>query len=294
MHILVTGGTGFIGSALLDRLLVDGHRLTVLSRSVRNGDPRVSYVQSLEAISSDTGIDAIINLAGESLAAKRWSEAYKRKIVASRLETTEALLALIERLESPPKVLLSGSAIGYYGAHGNEALDEQAKPGSGFAADLCQRWEAVASEAGNAGVRVCLLRLGVVLDRDGGALVEMVRPFKMGIANWVGDGKQYLSWIHRDDVVAAIVHLLEQPHLSGPYNLTAPSPVTSRQFCDALKRHLRTLVTLPMPAVVMRTLVGEMADELLICGQRVVPGGLEASGFEFRHPDIDSALAASL
>ena len=141
---------------------------------------------------------------------------------------------------------------------------------------------------------MCLLRLGVVLDRDGGALIEMVRPFKMGIANWVGNGKQYLSWIHRDDVVAAIVHLLEQAHLSGPYNLTAPSPVTSRQFCDALKRHLPTLVTLPMPALLMRTLVGEMAEELLLSGQRVVPGGLEASGFEFRYPDIDGALAASL
>jgi len=294
MNILITGGTGFIGAALVPQLVEDGHAVTVLSRSRRETTDNVVYIDSLDSLGPEASVEVIINLAGASLADRRWTKTYKREIVSSRMSTTRAVLGLIERLQTPPAVLLNASAIGYYGASDQTPLDETSPQGEGFAADLCGDWEALASEVGQRGVRCCLLRLGVVLDRDGGALQEMARPFKLGVANWIGDGHQYLSWIHRDDVVSAIRFLMTDDQLSGPFNLTAPTPVTSREFCAAMKRHVRTLVTLPMPGVAMRALVGEMADELLISGQRVVPTGLTRAGFEFNFPDIDSALAASL
>ncbi len=294
MQILVTGGTGFIGQALVPALLAAGHTVIILSRGTHPDRAGIRYLQSLDAITGDEIIDAVINLAGASLAGRRWNAAYKNEIVASRIDTTQSLLDLFQRLERAPGVLLTASAIGYYGASDATALNESAPPGEGFSADLCRQWEQLASSAEAMGVRVCFLRLGVVLAAGGGALTEMARPFRLGVANWIGDGSQYLSWIHRDDAIAAMLFLLQDTSLSGPFNLTAPAPVTSRELCDALKRQLRTLVTLPMPAPVMRMMVGEMADELLISGQRVMPAALSAAGFTFQHGDIDSALAASL
>ena len=228
MHYLVTGGTGFIGSALIPALLADGHSVTVLSRRAGSDQKSLRFIASLDVIAADTRIDAVVNLAGASLAGKRWTTAYKQEIFASRLATTERLLKLIARLETPPQVLLSASAIGYYGHHGDEPLSEEGAVVPGFSQDLCQRWEAAAMQASGLGVRVCLLRLGVVLDRDGGAMEEMARPFKFGVANWIGSGTQWLSWVHRRDVVAAIRFLQEHAELSGPFNITAPEPVTSR------------------------------------------------------------------
>ena len=294
MQILVTGGTGFIGQALLPALTAAGHEVLVLSRGRHQDRKGVRYLQDLDSLPAETPVDAVINLAGASLAGRRWNAAYKREIVASRIETTRSILELVTRLDRAPGVLLNASAIGYYGASDDTPLDESAAPGQGFSAELCQQWEQVAAGAETAGVRVCLLRLGVVLDAGGGALAEMARPFRLGVANWIGDGHQYLSWVHRSDVVAAMLLLLENEALSGPFNVTAPAPVTSRELCDALKRQLRTLVTLPMPAAMMRLMVGEMADELLITGQRVVPAALTSAGFAFHHRTIDSALAASL
>ena len=294
MQILVTGGTGFIGQALVPALAEAGHELLILSRGHHKDEQGVRYLRDLDDLPAATPIDAVINLAGASLAGKRWNDAYKREILDSRIDTTRAVIELLERLDKPPGVLLNASAIGYYGASDSSPLDEHAPAGAGFSAELCQQWEQVASRAQDSGVRVCLLRLGVVMDAGGGALTEMARPFRMGVANWIGDGRQYLSWVHRTDVVGAMLFLLEDDTLSGAFNVTAPVPVTSRELCDAMKRQLRTLVTLPMPASVMRVMVGEMADELLITGQRVVPTALSEAGFSFRHPDIDSALAASL
>lgn len=290
MHILITGGTGFIGTPLTASLVEHGHEVMILTRQSLQAANGVRYVRDLEEIDSDAQIDAVINLAGASLAGRRWGAAYKREILDSRLGTTTAVLHLLKRLKTKPAVLLNASAIGYYGHHNDERLHEGSPSTPGFSQDLCLQWETLAQRAEHLGVRVCLLRLGVVLDAGGGAFEQMSQPFRMGIANWMGHGRQWLSWVHRRDVIAAITFLLEKPKLSGPFNITAPQAVTSREFCAAMKRHTRTFITAPVPAFAMRLLVGEMADELLLQGQRVTPAALEAAGFEFSYPDIDSAL----
>ena len=291
MHYLITGGTGFIGTALISALHADGHETTVLTRQQLPDKPQCHYIRDLEDIAPDTQFEAVINLAGASLAGARWTPEYKEEITASRVETTNRLVQLCRRLEQAPRALLSASAIGYYGHHGDEKLPEQGAAAPGFSHTLCEQWEAAALSAGDLGVRVCLLRLGVVLDREGGAMVEMARPFSLGVANWLGSGKQWLSWVHRSDVIAAIRFLLDRSDLSGPFNVTAPEPVTSRGFCSAMKKHKRTFITAPVPAPAMRLLAGEMADELLLNGQRVIPAALCAAGFEFAFPGLDSALA---
>jgi uncharacterized protein (TIGR01777 family) len=292
MNILITGATGFIGQALLPVLVKQGHSVLLLSRQVKPFGGRYASVQSLDEFASDTGIDAVINLAGASMAGKRWDSRYKQELIDSRLSTTEGLIALFRRLERTPATLLSASAIGYYGHHGDEPLDEQGESVPGFAQSLCARWEAAAMQAEALGVRTCLMRLGVVLDAGGGAFEQMALPFKLGIGNWVGDGRQWLSWIHRADAVAAMAFLLETEDLSGPFNLTAPAAITGRGFCEAMTRHKRTLLSLPMPAPIMRVMIGEMAEELLINGQRVVPSALQTAGFQFRYDTIDEALGA--
>ncbi len=291
MQILVTGGTGFIGNELLPVLVEGGHDLIVLSRQSLPDKAGVSYVSELAQVSADTRVDAVINLAGASLAGKRWSPAYKAEIVDSRLAMTEALISWIESRQQRPAVMLSASAIGYYGHHADESLDEQAAQTPGFAQNLCDRWELVASRARELGVRTCLMRLGVVLDSGGGAFQQMAPPFKFGLGNWIGSGNQWLSWIHRKDVIAAILLLLTADSMNGAYNLTAPEPVTSRGFSQAMGKIRRQWISVPMPAAVMRLMLGEMADELLVNGQRVVPARLQAAGFQFKYPEIDRALA---
>ena len=292
MRILLTGGTGFIGSLLLPALRERGHELLVLTRGEHADTDGCRFVRSLDAIPPTQRIDAVINLAGASLAERRWTAAYKREIVDSRLQTTRELVALCGRLEVAPTVLLSGSAIGYYGHHGDEPLTESADGTPGFARQLCSDWEALALQARDLGMRVCLLRLGVVLDSGGGALQQMSGSFRLGVGSWLGSGRQWLSWVHRRDVVRAIVFLLEGGGLQGPFNITAPDPVTGRAFCAALEKHHRTLFSAGVPGPLMRLLVGEMAGELLLNGQRVVPAALEAAGFRFDYPDIERALDA--
>lgn len=291
MEILVSGGTGFIGGALIPVLCDAGHRVTVLTRQSRSNSDGVRYVQSLAQL-RDQPVDAVINLAGASMAGGRWSRRYKRELVSSRLDTTGALIAFMREREQPPRTLLSASAVGYYGHQGDHFLVEETPPVPGFASDLCRGWEQVAAQAEEIGVRTCYLRLGVVLDAGGGALVDMARPFRLGIANWMGRGDQWLSWVHRADVIAAILFLLDQPCLVGPFNVTAPAPVTSREFCKAMRRHFRTLPPMSVPGPVLKLALGEMAEELLLSGQRVVPAALREAGFEFLYPDIDQGLAA--
>ncbi|EED33045.1 conserved hypothetical protein TIGR01777 [gamma proteobacterium NOR5-3] len=288
MNILLTGGTGFIGEALIPALQERGHNVSVLTRQLApKSRADVEYVQELQ----DLGpcIDAVINLAGASLADKRWNDAYKQKMVASRVELTRTLGEYFRRVESPPTVWLNASAIGYYGARDDQELDESASSGAGFAAELCRDWEAAATDAAG-DARLCILRLGVVLDAGGGAYPQMAQPFRFGVANWIGDGRQWLSWVHREDVVSAFCFALDRADLSGPINVTAPEPVTSRDFCTAMRKVHRTLLAIPMPAFLMRAMVGEMADELLITGQRVQPAKLLAEGFEFTLPRLASAL----
>ena len=290
MQILVTGGTGFIGEQLCERLLADSHNMILLTRQSLLDSDSCRYVSDLGEIDCGERIDAVINLAGASLADRRWTRAYKEEIFASRLNTTAALLELLRRLEHKPAVVLSGSAIGYYGHHDDEELDEAGWITRGFSQNLCQQWEQLALTAQELGVRVCLLRLGVVLDRDGGAFPRMALPFKFGVANWMGSGRQWLSWVHRCDVVRAMLFLLEREDLEGPFNITAPRPVTSRGFCDAMKLRKQTLLSAPVPAILLRLMVGEMAEELLLKGQRVVPAALQEAGFVFDYPVLDEAL----
>jgi len=293
MHILLTGGTGFIGNALVPHLLTQKHTLTILSRSSHTDTEGCRYIQDLGELADNAQIDAVINLAGASLAGARWTASYKREIVDSRLETTRQLVACMTRLQVPPAVLLNASAIGYYG-HGDQPVTEKDSAGEGFSADLCSRWEEAALQAEALGTRVCLCRFGVVLDAGGGAFEELFRPFRFGLANWIGSGHQWLSWVHRSDVVAALTFLLDHSELSGPFNVTAPEPVTGRGMCDAIKHQRKTLLTAPVPATVMRIMLGEMADELLINGQKVLPERLTHSGFTFSYPTIKKALHAIL
>ena len=292
MRILITGGTGFIGSALSAALAAKGVHQTILSRHPHPDTEHCSFIESLLQVDNREHFDAIINLAGASLAAHRWTARYKREIVSSRMTVTRQLLELIERLEQAPGALLSASAIGYYGHHGDEILTEDGAVIPGFAQQLCHDWEGLALEARNYGVRVCLLRFGVVLDHGGGALVEMEKSFRLGVASWIGSGRQWMSWVHRDDVVRSILFLLEHNQLDGPFNVTAPVPVTARDFCRALSGHHRTFVRMGVPAAVMRVVVGEMAEELLLNGQRVVPHRLQSQGCEMRYSELGQALDA--
>lgn len=288
MHVLVTGGTGFIGSALVPALLEEGHSVTVFTRQSLAHRGALHYVSSFDAITEP--VDAVINLAGASLADQRWSDAYKQEMLDSRVGVTDALVTWMQSQSAPPKVLLSGSAIGYYGSSEDKVFDEAWPPGTGFAASLCQQWESAALAAEALGIRVALLRLGVVFDRDGGALDEMLRSFKLGVGSWLGNGDQWLSWVHRWDVVRAIVFLLEHGDASGPFNLSSPNPVTHRQFCDVVSARQRVLFKLGVPSLVIRAMVGEMADELLLSGQQVLPNRLTALGYQFAFPSLDGAI----
>lgn len=295
MHVLVTGGTGFIGQALLPALQAAGHAVTVLSR-----DPQRAQVPEGVAVIGDldgTGRaapEAVVNLAGENLGAHRWNAVSKAEFRRSRIATTEALLQAFPRWAQPPRVLVSGSAIGWYGARGDETLDEDSAPGSGFAAELCRDWEAAAQRAENLGVRIACVRIGIVLGLPGGALGQMLPPFRLGLGGPLGDGRQWMSWIHRADLVALMLRLIEDETLRGPFNGTAPEPVRNADFARALGRALRRPALLPMPGLALRLIVGEMADELLLQGQRVLPRRALEAGFSFRYRDLAAALAQVL
>jgi len=294
MHILLTGATGFIGSALVPRLIAAGHTLTVYSRQYRANQTRLMYINSIEKVDGIAPVDAVINLAGESLAAKRWTKAYKKRLLSSRIDLTDQLVAALASYGHTPAVFLSASAIGWYGSRDNIKLDEASSGGESFAADLCEQWEASAhSAADKLQSRVIALRLGVVLDRSGGAWPQLILPFKLGLQNWPGSGHQVLSWVHRKDVVAAIEYCLASD-LIGAVNVTAPLPVTYRELAEAIASHKRLWLTVPIPASAMRIMLGEMADELLLSGQYVVPSKLTQAGFEFEYSDIETALSALL
>ncbi|MGM0563733.1 MAG: TIGR01777 family oxidoreductase [Pseudomonadota bacterium] len=295
MRILVSGGSGFIGSALCRALADRGDQVVVLSRSparvAKALPPAVKVVGSLRGVEP---CDAVINLAGENLSGRRWNERFKRQLLDSRLDTTRALLAWAQATDTPPRTWINGSAIGYYGDRGDELIDETSPSGheSEFTVDLCRRWEGLAAEAADLGARLCLLRTGVVLGH-GGALKQMLLPFKLGLGGRLSDGQQWMSWIHLDDEVRAIVYLVDHDTLSGPFNLTAPSPVRNVDFTRILGRVLGRPTPFPAPAWALKLGMGEMA-ELVLGGQRVLPNALQAAGFEFRYPDLEKALQAIL
>jgi uncharacterized protein len=297
MRILLTGGTGFIGRALASALVTQGHAVTVLTRdparAARVLPPGVPAIAMPGELPPERAPDAVVNLAGENLGAHRWTPARKREFVDSRVGTTRRLVAWLAGLPPAPRVLVSGSAVGYYGARGDEPLAEDAPPGDEYQSRLCRDWEAEALRAEDAGVRVCCIRIGVVLAGDGGALAAMKTPFRLGLGGRLGSGLQWMSWIHRDDLVALIGWLLEGAAHRGAYNATAPEPVTNREFARALGAALRRPALLPVPAPLVRVLVGEMAH-LLLTGQRVVPARARVEGFSFRYPALPEALRAAL
>ena len=288
MHILLTGGTGLIGTALCGALSAQGSQLTVLSRSARRSAQGRTFITHLEQCASP--VDAVINLAGAGLADRRWTAAYKRTIVRSRIDLTQQLVSWIESQTTRPKTLISASAIGYYGASPDDAFTEQGTPGTGFAADLCQRWEQEALRAEALAVNVAVLRLGVVLANEGGALGKMTQSFRFGVESWLGEGEQWLSWIHIDDVVRAIQFVLAADPRATTYNAVAPEPVTHRGFAHEVGRHSRSLLKLGVPPLAARLLAGEMAEELLLSGQKVLPQALIEQGFDFAYPTLTAAL----
>ena len=288
MKVFVTGGTGLIGRALVKRLLADGHHLTVLTRQCLDSSEALAYINSIDDLNARQ--DIVINLAGAGLADRRWSPAYKREIRASRIELTQALVSRLRNI-GMPDVFISGSAIGIYGESKEHEFSEIDEVGSGFSAELCRDWEASVGDIGSDGTRYVLLRTGVVLDDALGAYPQMTQSFRFGLASWMGQGDHWLSWIHLADMVGAIMHCIENQSVSGPVNMTAPNPVTHRLFADEVRNVTTTVMGMGMPDWVMRLMVGEMADELLLTGQRVVPNKLLATGYEFRFGELKDAIA---
>jgi len=294
MRILITGGSGFIGSALCRSLVADDADVVVLTRNAQRARSRLpEQVALIERLGEAGEVDAVVNLAGENLAGRRWTETRKQAIRASRIGTTRALVEWMAAQSNKPRALVSGSAIGWYGACGDEELDEEARPGEDFAARLCRDWEAEAEKAGALGVRVCRIRTGVVLDTGGGALAKMLLPFRLGVGGRLGDGRQWMSWIARSDLVDLIRWLIDTAAAQGAYNATAPQPAINADFTRMLGAALHRPALLPMPAFALRAMLGEMAD-LLLTGQRVLPVRAQAQGFAFRHRDLAATLNAIL
>jgi uncharacterized protein (TIGR01777 family) len=297
--VLVTGATGFIGRRLVRRIVARGDRVIVHARNEGKAvglfGRSVEVVGRLSHLPASTHVDAIVNLAGESIGGGLWTQRRRDLLLGSRLEVTQALLELVARLESKPTTWLNGSAVGWYGARsGDEPLHEKSSAGAGFQAELCKRWEQAAERAAVHRVKVALLRIGVVLGRDGGALPALARPVRWFAGTIMGSGRQWFSWIHIDDLVEVIVFALDQATLAGPVNATAPTPVRHAQLMAAIAKALRRrLWPLSIPAKLLRACLGELA-ELFVDGQRVTPNRLLALGFEFRHPTLDAALEQAL
>jgi len=290
MDVLISGATGLIGSALIPELEAKGHTVRRLTRHPRQeGDIR----WDLDAGTIDgnfSGTDAVVHLAGESIAEGRWTEEKKRRILESRQKGTRLLAEKIAELSEPPSVMVSVSATGYYGNRGNELLTEESEPGDLFLSKVCREWEAAAEPARGAGVRVVHPRFGIVLTTEGGALGTTLPIFKLGGGGKIGSGGQYWSWVSLDDVIGAIVHALETDDLSGPVNVVTPGPPTNAEYTRMLGKVLNrpTLFTVPAPAA--RVMLGEIADELLLASARVEPVRLQETGYSFRHPELEATL----
>jgi uncharacterized protein (TIGR01777 family) len=285
MKIAVTGSTGLVGSALVPFLNAAGHD-TVAVRRPMHWDPDQGTIDT----NVFRGVEAVVHLAGENISTGRWTAAKKARIRDSRVKGTKLISEALARLEKPPAVLVSMSAIGYYGDRGDEILREESGPGKGFLADVCRQWEAATDPATRKGIRVVHLRAGVVLSKKGGALEKMVLPFKFGIGGKIGSGRQYMSWISLDDLCAAFVHCIQASTVHGPVNTVSPAPLTNVEFTRILGRVLFRPTLFPLPAFAARIMLGEMANELLLASARVEPAKLLSSRFGFRHRELESAL----
>ncbi len=299
MHIVIAGGSGFLGTALTHALTRDSHDVTILTRrppSALPAQPKVRYAswdpngRSGPWATVVNGADAVVNLAGESIGEKRWSSAQKTLLRESRLGATKSLTTAIQEAARVPSVLLSGSAVGYYGDRGDETITEASPPGNDFLAGLAKEWEAAARDVANI-TRLALIRTGIVLDRKGGALPRMLTPFQMFAGGPIGSGRQYMPWIHKDDWVRMVTWAMTHDGARGALNATSPGPVTNAEFSKALGRALHRPSLLPAPPFALRILLGEMADALILSGQRALPVRATDLGFSFRYSNIDEALA---
>jgi uncharacterized protein len=295
MNLVITGASGFIGTQLVDRLATS-HDLKLLTRRRPNkvGLTRTQWIVWEPGVPGEwersiEGADGIINLAGEPIANKRWSTEQKERIRFSRVNTTRGLVRAIAKAKDRPKFLVSGSAVGYYGPRGDELLTESSPIGAGFLADVCREWEDEAKQAQSHGVRLALLRTGIVLGKGEGALAKMVKPFKLFAGGYLGSGKQWMPWIHVEDEVGLIQFLMDKQDAAGAFNAMAPNPVTMEEFCSALATVLNRPSWAPVPASVLTLLLGEMA-EMLLTGQRAVPKAAQGLGYSFRYSNVLEAL----
>jgi len=300
MKLVITGATGFIGSALCSRLLERGDNLTLLTRHAPNngGTAAKSWSHWTPGMAGEwetvfDGADGVINLAGEPIAAKRWTESQKRRIHSSRIDATRSVVEAIAKAKRKPAFLINGSAVGYYGPRGDEVITEEAQPGADFLASVCREWEEEAQRAEPMGVRVVRLRTGVVLGPQGGALAKMALPFKFFIGGPLGSGRQWMSWIHLEDEVGLILYLMETRQTVGAVNATAPNPATMSDFCRTLGKVMHRPSWAPVPAIALRLMLGEMAD-MLLTGQRAIPAAAQKLGYQFRYANLYDALRACM
>lgn len=292
--IALTGASGLVGGALVPVLRTNGFEVVYLVRRSPRTRDEVRWDPEAGTIDQESlrGVSGVIHLAGENIAGGRWTEARKARIRESRVRGTEVIAGAMAELEPKPKVLISASAIGYYGSRGAETLDERSTPGSGFLASVCGEWESATRAAEKAGIRVVHARIGIVLASQGGALAKMKTPFALGLGGRIGDGEQYMSWISLKDLVSALFFIVQRPSMRGPVNLVSPDPVTNAYFTKNLARALGRPAVLPVPKFALRVGLGrEMADELLIGGARVVPAELHDKGFVWEHTTLEKALA---
>jgi uncharacterized protein len=301
MKILVAGSTGLVGNALVGALTKDGHTVCRLMRpeSLVAGGTKDGFNVAWNPATGElggaaVGADAVVNLAGASIAGGRWSAERKALLRSSRIDTTRALVGALAKMNARPRVIVSASAIGLYGNRGDELLTEESKVGTDFLAGLAKEWEAEALKAEAIGIRVVLARFGIILAREGGALAKMVTPFKLGVGGRLGSGKQWMSWVTLEDVIGILRVAIEKAEVRGAVNVVAPKPVQNIEFTAVLAKSLHRPALFPAPAFALRFVLGEMADALLLSSQRVLPQKLEQFGFRFRHPDLAFAMGAVL
>lgn len=294
MKVFVIGGSGFIGSALTRELSGAGHEVVISTRKETALQNKLTWTPP-DLIPPDTisKFDAVINLAGENIFSERWTSAKKERIRSSRVDTTKALVESMGASMKRPDVLINASAIGYYGPHGDEDVNERTPPGGDFLAGLCEEWEAAALQANKLGIRVVIPRFGIILGEGGGALSKMLGPFKAFVGGYIGSGKQWMSWVHIDDITGFIRYALENKSVSGPFNVTAPGPVRNREFGSALGKVLGRPAFFPVPALALKLALGEFGD-VLLTGQRVVSGKALKAGYIFKYTDVNDALKAIL
>ena len=302
-RIIITGATGFIGNALCKELIGGGYEVFGLSRNREMGKKLLP--DEVEVVKWDTksgqgwadyadGAYAIVNLAGENIAAGGWTEEKKERIIQSRLDAGKAVLEAVEKAKNRPSVIIQASGIGYYGDSGDEILDETSSPGAGFLVEVAKQWEKTTEKVESFGVRQVIIRTGVVLGEKGGFLSRILLPYRFFVGGHMGSGKQWISWIHIDDEVRAIRFLMEKKDLQGVFNLSSPHPLTSRDFSRILGKVMKKPAWLPVPGFMLRLFLGEMATELILSGQRALPERLQQSGFQFQYPDLESALSKIL